>query len=505
MPTLNRSIHLILIAACLGVTQPRFVLAQANTLLPTAEQEAVEKGVFAAQQQEYPLAIRYFQNARKIAPASPMLLFNLGLAESKITGRELRAMTWFGAYLSASPDADNVAAIQRQIRALDVKNEVRVNRLIRGVEDAARQFSETGERQRGLRATARLWALTGNVEEAARIAAELPAGERADTLRDIAAVKAESRDSAGPQQAAGSQPDAKQREAAPVAMAQAGVTTPGAGTSGAWIRLNDGLLSEADFTDPTAVLRALPAGDAGKMFRGLAISAERLIEARLLVLDMLRQLAAGEIATPSEKRLRKLLANGAGSGPAAGGDSLAPAMVRISGKDFEIGKFEVTQAQWIAVMGSNPSQFPQCGDSCPVDSVTWEEIQIYLQRLKAMTGKHYRLPTDDEWLLACHGGTPAKYCGGDDIERIGWFAGNSGDTTHPVGQKQANAYGIHDMSGGVWEWTGDCADAFFCEYRALRGGSWNSDPGNARADHQGRAGPRVRDGRYGFRLARSLP
>ena len=108
-------------------------------------------------------------------------------------------------------------------------------------------------------------------------------------------------------------------------------------------------------------------------------------------------------------------------------------MVKV--KNFYIGKYETTQGEWKAVMKNNPST-NNIGDDYPVDTVSWIDAQEYIQKLNELTGKQYRLPTEDEWALACHGmGTPQSYRGGEDVDALAWYDENSGGTTHPVGQK----------------------------------------------------------------------
>ncbi len=195
-------LYLLIWLAFLSLAQPFAALAQANAPaeLPPAAQEALEKGIIAAQQQEYLLAIRLFQDARKIAPAAPILFFNLGLAESKIPGRELRAMTWFGAYLEASPGAANVAAVKQQIKELDVKNQGSLSRLIRGAEDAAKQFGDAAnfDRQDSLGEVAELWARSGDLETAFQTAAGIQnEGMKGQAQSKILGVQADTGDIAG--------------------------------------------------------------------------------------------------------------------------------------------------------------------------------------------------------------------------------------------------------------------------------------------------------------------
>jgi len=189
--------------------------------------------------------------------------------------------------------------------------------------------------------------------------------------------------------------------------------------------------------------------------------------------------------------------------------------VNING--FAMSKTEVTQGQWKAVMGSNPSRFSHCGDDCPVESVSWNDAQSYVQKLSQQTGKIYRLPSEAEWEYACRAGGSHTYCGSDDVNSVGWYNANSGGKTHSVAGKQANAFGLYDMSGNVWEWVQDdhhdnysgapsdgSAWSSGGSQRVLRGGSSVNNPDILRSPY------RVRDPldyRYyinGFRIARTL-
>jgi len=193
-------------------------------------------------------------------------------------------------------------------------------------------------------------------------------------------------------------------------------------------------------------------------------------------------------------------------------DEKPPHPVTI-GKPFYMGKYEVTQAQWQAVMGSNPSIFK--GDqSLPVEHVSWDDCQEFCKKLSAKTEKAVRLPTEAEWEYACRAGSTGKFCFGNNdngLDAYAWYASNSGGKTHLVGDKQPNAWGLYDMHGNVWEWcpdwydkypgSGATSDAFGQKCRVLRGGGWNDDPHGCRSAYRYWYRPDGRNMCLGLRVA----
>ena len=183
---------------------------------------------------------------------------------------------------------------------------------------------------------------------------------------------------------------------------------------------------------------------------------------------------------------------------------------------YYICKYEVTQALWRAVMGSNPSEFK--GDNLPVECVNWFDCQTFINRLNSYTGRNFRLPTEAEWEFAARGGNYSchhKYSGSNHIGYVAWYGENSGTRTHSVGTKQANELGLFDMSGNVWEWCNDWEGTYNSysqtdptgpnngSYRVLRGGSWTNQDWGCRSSTRGYFPPIDRDSNFGLRLALS--
>ena len=181
---------------------------------------------------------------------------------------------------------------------------------------------------------------------------------------------------------------------------------------------------------------------------------------------------------------------------------------------YYIGKTEVTQALWQAVMGSNPSYFK--GADFPVDSVSWNDCQEFIQKLNSLTGRNFRLPTEAEWEFACRGGNNSrgyKYSGSNNSANVAWYVDNSDGQTHPVGTKAPNELGIYDMSGNVWEWCGDGYANYTSNSqtnpkgpqsgspRVYRGGSWYDRVGRCRSSFRCGIIPTIRYDDLGLRLA----
>ena len=181
---------------------------------------------------------------------------------------------------------------------------------------------------------------------------------------------------------------------------------------------------------------------------------------------------------------------------------------------FYIGKTEVTQALWKAVMGSNPSEFK--GDNRPVESVSWDDCQEFIRKLNDLTGQNFRLPAEAEWEFACRGGNNSrgyKYSGNNYIDNVAWYTDNSGDKTHPVATKSPNELDIYDMCGNVWEWCSDWYGGYTSgaqtnpkgpytgSFRVYRGGCWGSHARDYRSSNRSYNYPGNRGAGVGLRLS----
>ncbi|GEM_PF-2666698 len=190
---------------------------------------------------------------------------------------------------------------------------------------------------------------------------------------------------------------------------------------------------------------------------------------------------------------------------------------------FYMQTTEVTQKQWRDVMGNNPSFFKECGDDCPVEQVSWNDVQRFIEKLNLDSARlpvgersrTYRLPTEAEWEYAARAGSETYYCFGDDAAELGeyaWYIENSGGKTHPVAQKQPNKWGLYDMHGNIWEWCQDWDGGYHSadvtdptgphsgSYRVNRGGSWGEGAQNCRSAYRFMYSPGSRLSHFGFRL-----
>lgn len=201
---------------------------------------------------------------------------------------------------------------------------------------------------------------------------------------------------------------------------------------------------------------------------------------------------------------------------------------------FYLSKYEVTQAQWRQVMGSDPERLYNRGcDQCPVEGISWKDVEVFLQKLNIQTGlseqqqpQKYRLPTEAEWEYAARGGNISKgylYSGSNDLAEVAWYFANSRKdnnygtqkTTRPVGGKKPNELGLYDMTGNVWEFCSDWYEEYqdlpqqnpsgpeSGSYRVHRGGCWRSTSELCDAPSRHVLKPALSDITVGFRLARS--
>lgn len=185
-------------------------------------------------------------------------------------------------------------------------------------------------------------------------------------------------------------------------------------------------------------------------------------------------------------------------------------MHSVTLSSYYIGKYPVTQALWKAVMdGDNPSYFK--GDRLPVESVSYNDCEIFLKKINTLTGKEYRFPTEAEWEFAAQEGnrnSGYRYSGSDSLIEVGWYNENNTGSTHPVGEKRSNGLNIYDMSGNIWEWCHDWKDGYDSKHstvlRVIRGGSWQTSSYCCRVTFRNGAPPNNKANFIGFRLALSF-
>jgi len=185
---------------------------------------------------------------------------------------------------------------------------------------------------------------------------------------------------------------------------------------------------------------------------------------------------------------------------------------------FFLGVFEVTQSQWKAVMGSNPSYFKNNSNN-PVENVSWNDCQKFLTKINTMGIGKFRLPTEAEWEYACRAGSTTRFPWGNDpnysqLRQYAWYDGNSNGTSHSVGQKKPNAWGLYDMHGNVWEWCSDFYGDYSSgnqtdprgatsgSYRVMRSGGWDNFAEQLRSAYRSGDKPTFADVDLGFRLVR---
>ncbi|WP_017850646.1 formylglycine-generating enzyme family protein [Leptospira interrogans serovar Szwajizak] len=192
----------------------------------------------------------------------------------------------------------------------------------------------------------------------------------------------------------------------------------------------------------------------------------------------------------------------------------SPRLIKII-KPFYLGKYEVTQSQWFTVMRSNWSDFKSCGDTCPVNNVSWNDTQVFLKQLNltmkelGKDGLIFRLPTEAEWEYAAKAGSNTKFFWGDEIDgHYLWYSINSGYKIHPVGQKKPNLFGLYDINGNVSEWTEDILQYQkqnqYIRMHVIRGCSWFSKSQSCRSSNRNASIPTARSGMVGFRLVLEL-
>ena len=266
------------------------------------------------------------------------------------------------------------------------------------------------------------------------------------------------------------------------------------------------------------VLKDMPSGFEGELYWNIDIvkPAEQSAELSTATQSNGEKVPIKEIVEASASiQLVKVPAGCFSMGSALNGDDQDERPVHeVCLDSYYIGKFELTQAQWQTVMGSNPSYFKKCGNKCPVENISWADAAKFIKKLAGLSGKNYRLPTEAEWEFAARsGGKSQRYSGADDkVATLGWYEINANGSTHPVGEKAPNDLGIYDMSGNVAEWVQDWKGDYSVlkttnpsgenigQFKVVRGGSWLDDPAGLRTTFRSDLTPKARTNLIGMRV-----
>lgn len=271
------------------------------------------------------------------------------------------------------------------------------------------------------------------------------------------------------------------------------------------------------------------AADANDTREGMMRSSVVVFVASLCVATLSNQIRAddGPIGPPQPlKPIEMVLVKGGcykmGDAFGHGAEDERP-VHEVCVKNFYLSKYPITQIEWTGTMGTNPSAHSTCGITCPVENVSWNDIQEFLRKLNRRTGKQYTLPTEAEWEYAARsGGKGEEWAGTSDQEDLGsyaWFYDNAGFESHPVGEKKPNGLGLYDMTGNVWQWTSDWyGDDYYKnspaddpkgapagKTRSLRGGYWGDLSQFVRVARRISLDPSVRGPGFGFRIGLPAP
>ncbi len=435
--------------------------------MPAAAAEALRQGRLAADAKQWDAALGYFDQARLAAPDLPDPLFELGMAEAQMPGRELRAIGWLRAYLALAPAAPNAAAARTQIDQLDAAAESHANDFVALLKQVSAKFPASY-------ATPELADVAAAITHAsAAPAASPPADLPISSAQREKAWVDYVQDELGAPLFVNFQPTLADDRAllstnitpSPSAMwpatpaSRATVTSGGANNPGLTVFTHIRAQADEWIVRLAEVRSQLPEQQIAPRLH--AEQDQQQAEARLTALADLRSHLATDLGI-------KLVAIPAGTfmmgippDEASPNSNAAPQTRVTLTQDFFLGSTDVTQGQYEAIMGKNPSLFQAAGQDAPVERVEWENATVFCEKLtdrECAAGLlpadyAFTLPTEAQWEYACRAGTTGPYAG--DIDAMAWYNKNSGNTTHPVAQKQPNAWGLYDMYGDVAQWCGD--------------------------------------------------